>query len=129
MAYRKYHNKPVVIDGHRFPSIREANRYRQLRLMERAGAISDLQMQVKYVLIPAQYADVPTGERYKSGPNKGMPKFRRECLEKECSYYADFVYKENGVEVAEDTKGFRTKEYIIKRKLLLFLKNIRIREV
>jgi hypothetical protein len=97
--------------------------------MERAGTISDLQMQVKYVLIPAQYADVPTGEKYKSGPNKGMPKFRRECLEKECSYYADFVYTESGQNVVEDAKGAKTKEYIIKRKLMLHIHNIRIREV
>lgn len=86
-------------------------------------------MQVKYVLIPAQYADVPTCEKYKSGPNKGMPKFRRECLEKECSYYADFVYTENGQNVVEDAKGAKTKEYIIKRKLMLHIHNIRIREV
>ena len=90
----KYHNRKVTKDGITFASVKEYHRWCELRLMERAGTISDLRMQVKYVLIPAQYADVPTGEKYKSGPNKGMPKFRRECLEKECSYYADFVYTE-----------------------------------
>ena len=49
-------------------------------------------------------------------------------IERPVRYVADFVYLENGIEVVEDCKGVRTKEYVIKRKLMLFLKGIRIRE-
>lgn len=50
-------------------------------------------------------------------------------IERECSYKADFMYEENGKSVVEDVKGFRTKEYIIKRKLMLYQYGIRISEV
>ena len=53
----KYHNKKVMIDGIKFDSKKEANRYQELKLMQRAGIISDLQRQVKYVLIPSQKGD------------------------------------------------------------------------
>ena len=52
-----------------------------------------------------------------------------KLLERECAYIADFVYTENGKIVVEDTKGLRTKDYIIKRKLMLYVHNIRVREV
>ena len=50
-------------------------------------------------------------------------------MERPCTYVADFVYKEGGKTVVEDTKGFRTKDYIIKRKLMLQVHGIRIKEV
>ena len=95
-------------------------------LLERAGEIDNLQTQVKYVLIPAQYE--PSTAVYKRGKYKGQPK-PGKLIEKECAYYADFVYEENGRTIVEDTKGFRTTEYIIKRKLMLFIHGIRIKEV
>lgn len=115
MSYNwtKYNNKKITVDGQKFDSKKEANRYRELRLLEKAGAIKDLRMQVKFTLIPAQ-RDEATGK----------------VVERECSYKADFVYyEEAGETVVEDVKGYRTKEYIIKRKLMLYLYGIRIREV
>lgn len=88
-------------------SKKEHNRANQLKLQQRAGLISDLREQVPYELIPAQ---------------KG---------ERSCKYIADFVYTDNdtGETVVEDTKGVRTKEYIIKRKLMLYVHGIRIKEI
>ena len=120
----KYYNKKTCIDGIEFDSRKEACRYQELKLMERAGVIKDLKMQVKYVLIPAQYETV---ERY--GKSGQRLKDGQKLLEKECSYIADFVYTENGKEIVEDTKGIKTKDYIIKRKLMLWIHGIRVREV
>ena len=139
----KYGNKKVEIDGHVFDSRKEARRYQELRLLEKAGAIQNLQTQVKFVLIPAQYEPDTIGKR--GGIRKG------KLIERECSYIADFVYDVPitiekqytaktgevgtmtvccGIEtVVEDTKGFRTKDYIIKRKLMLHEYGIRIKEI
>lgn len=123
----KYHNKKITLDGIAFDSIREANRYRELKLLEKAGEISVLRRQVKFVLIPAQYEK--TAERYTRGPRKGQYK-RGVLLERECAYIADFVYIDaDGNKVVEDTKGMRTKDYIIKRKLMLHNHGIKIKEV
>lgn len=92
-------------------SRKEHKRAVQLKLMQRAGLISNLREQVKFVLIPTQ--------RDAEG----------NLLEKECSYYADFVYDKDGVTVVEDTKGFRTPEYKIKRKLMLHVHGISISEI
>ena len=124
MTMNKYQAIKTTIDGIEFDSRKEARRYQELKLMERAGAIQDLKNQVKYILIPAQYE---TYERY--GKNGQRLKDGQRLLEKECSYIADFVYTENGKEIVEDTKGFKTKEYILKRKLMLYTHGIRIREV
>ena len=78
-------------------------------------------MQVKYILIPAQREPDTVGAR--GGIHKG------KLIERECTYVADFVYKENGQTVVEDTKGFRTKDYLLKRKMLLFFHGIKIKEV
>lgn len=122
----KYHSKKIEVGGIIFDSKKEAKRYSELLLLERAGAITDLERQVKYILIPAQRES--SAEIYTKGKNKGCFK-PGKLLEKECAYKADFVYKENGKTVVEDTKGFRTKDYIIKRKLMLHVYGIRIREV
>ena len=119
----KYQAIKTTVDGIEFDSRKEARRYQKLKLMERAGVIKDLRMQVKYILIPAQYE---TFERY--GKNGQKLKDGQRLLEKECSYVADFVYIENGKEVVEDTKGIKTKDYIIKRKLMLFMHRIKIKE-
>lgn len=101
-------------------SQKEHDRANQLKLWQRAGIISDLREQVPYVLIPAQYGTCGTDL-------KGKP----VCIERACRYVADFVYTDNrtGQTIVEDTKGVRTKEYIIKRKLMLYLHGIRIKEV
>lgn len=114
MSYNwtKYNNKKITVDGQIFDSKKEASRYEELRLLEKAGEIKDLRTQVKFKLIPAQ-RDEATGK----------------VIERECSYKADFVYDEAGETVVEDVKGFRTKEYIIKRKLMLYQYGIKIREV
>lgn len=109
--YNKYHSKKVNIDGITFDSKKEANRYCELKLLERAGEISGLALQVKFELIPAQKRD-------------------GKVVERACNYMADFVYRnKDGELIVEDTKGFRTPDYIIKRKLMLWVYNIRIREI
>ena len=119
----KYHAKKVEVDGIVFDSKKEARRYSELKVMQKAGIISDLQRQVKFVLIPAQREPDTVGKR--GGIKKG------KLLERECSYVADFCYyvTETGLYVVEDTKGFRTPEYKIKRKLMLYVHNIKIKEV
>ena len=114
MSYNwtKYNNKKVTVNGQVFDSKKEANRYKELLLLEKAGAIKDLRTQVKFTLIPSQ-RDEATGK----------------VIERECSYKADFVYSEGDKTVVEDVKGFRTKEYVIKRKLMLWRYGIKIREV
>ena len=120
----KYLNKKCEINGIVFDSRKEARRYCELLLLVNGNYIKNLQRQVKYVLIPAQYEVV---ERYdKSGKRL---KDSKKLVERECSYVADFVYEEDGKTVVEDTKGMKTKDYIIKRKLMLQVHGIRVREV
>jgi hypothetical protein len=106
----KYHAKKTELDGITFDSKKEANRYAELKLLERSGAIHNLQRQVRYELIPAQ-------------------KKNGKTVERACHYIADFVYEENGKTVVEDVKGYRTKEYVLKRKLMLQVHGIEVREV
>lgn len=121
----KYGNKKVYVDGKVFDSVKEYRRYTELKLLEAAGAISDLRWQVRFELIPAQYDTIrnysKTGKRLKD---------KQKCVERAVEYIADFVYTDtDGCEIVEDTKGKRTKEYIIKRKLMRYLKGITIQEV
>lgn len=108
MRASKYHAKPTILDGIRFASKREANRYRELKLLERAGSIRHLELQKRFSLLVAG--------------------------EKVATYIADFVYEEiicNGYEfqeVVEDCKGFRTREYKLKKKIFEAMYNTRIRE-
>lgn len=97
----KYGNKRT--NG--YASKREAKRAQELRLAQTCGAISELREQVEYILIPKQ-----DGER-------------------SCKYIADFVYRQKGETVVEDAKGYRDPVYRIKRKLMLHVHGIRIREV
>lgn len=89
-----------------YDSKKEARRHRELLLLERAGKITNLERQVKFELIPKQ-----DGERA-------------------CTYVADFVYEnvDTGERVVEDTKGFKTEVYRIKKKLMLWVHKIRIIE-
>lgn len=106
----KYNNRVVNRDGMTFDSVREYRRFCELALLERAGQITELQRQVKFELIPSQKID-------------------GKVVERACTYVADFVYTENGKKVVEDTKGFKTKDYIIKRKLMLHVHGIKIQEI
>ena len=117
----KYHNQKMNLDGMTFDSKKEARRYTDLKLLEKAGEISDLKTQVKFQLIPAQREPDTVGKR--GGIKRG------KLLEHECFYIADFVYTEDGKTIVEDAKGMRTKDYIIKRKLMLWVHGIRIKEV
>lgn len=120
----KYYAKKTMFNGIEFDSRKEARRYSELLLLQRAGAIRDLELQKKYVLIPAQY------EAYERYGKKGQRlQDGQRLVEKECAYLADFVYKEDGETIVEDTKGIKTKDYIIKRKLMLYVHGIRIKEV
>ena len=101
----KYHAKKVTVNGITFDSKHEAERWAELQILQRAGVIEKLKRQVRFELIPPQKGD------------RGV------------SYYADFTYLQNGELVVEDAKGFKTPEYIIKRKMMLWLHKIRIREV
>lgn len=105
-APNKYHAKAVVVDGIRFHSISEANRWLALRTLAKNGVIKNLRRQVKY----------PLAIRTEHG------EFKR-------SYVADFVYVENGAEIVEDWKpGVQTSDYRIKRDLMHALHGITIRE-
>ena len=106
----KYHSKKITRDGMTFDSVKEYRRFCDLSLLERAGKITNLQRQVPFLLIPSQRIDGKVAERA-------------------CNYIADFVYEKDGQQVVEDTKGFKTKDYIIKRKLMLHVHGIRIHEV
>lgn len=117
----KYRSKKITQNGITFDSIKEYRRFCELSLLEKAGQITNLQQQVKFVLIPAQYEPDTVGVR--GGKKRG------KLLEMEVSYVADFVYSQDRKMVVEDAKGFRTKDYIIKRKLMLYQHGIRIKEV
>lgn len=123
---RYYRIRTATSDGAIHDSRKEANRWCELTLLERAGKISNLQRQVPFELIPAQYESF---ERY--GKNGKRLKDGQRCIEKSVVYIADFVYNEDGKKVVEDVKSAATKKkesYIIKRKLLLWLTGIKLRE-
>lgn len=122
MKKSKYHNKKITVNGETFDSLKEYRRYCELCLLERAGEISELRRQVKYELIPTQREPDAVGVR--GGVKQG------KVIERSCCYIADFVYVENGVMVVEDTKGvkIKTDAYKIKKKLMLKLYGIKIRE-
>ena len=100
MSQTKYHSRKTSCrNGHLHDSRKEAARCNELHLLQMAGEISGLKTQVKFTLLPAR--------KYIDQPN-----------ERAVTYIADFVYNENGTTVIEDTKGVKTKDYIIKRKML-----------
>lgn len=117
----KYHAKKTVVDGMTFDSLKEARRYGVLKSLEKAGEISDLQRQVEFLLIPEQREPDTVGVR--GGIRKGR------LIERKVSYVADFTYMRDGEYVVEDVKGMRTKEYVLKRKMMLHIHGIRIKEV
>lgn len=108
----KYRNQKCTVNGISFDSKKEARRYGELLLLERAGNISDLRRQVVFELIPRQKT-----------PDGGYMH--------PVKYIADFVYRdeESGRTVVEDVKGKRTNVYVIKKKLMLERHGIKIEEV
>lgn len=132
MAYRnfygnqsKYKAQKVEVDGITFDSKKEARRYSELKILEKAGEISCLLLQPSFVLIPAHYEEV---ERIGAKGQELKPK--KVCIEKQCTYRADFAYiDKDGNKVVEDVKGMKTEVYKIKKKLMLDRYGIKIREV
>ena len=122
----KYKAKKTVVDGITFDSQKEAQRWCELRLLEKAGVIKNLQRQVPFVIIPTQYEEVA---RFSKKTGKQL-KSKTKVAEKVCLYYADFTYLENENLVVEDVKSeaTRTELYKIKRKLLLERYGIKIKE-
>lgn len=109
----KYGNRTVITEDGKFDSLKEYSRWQELKLLQRAGEIYELKRQVPFVVIPVQKDE------------------NGKILEREVRYIADFTYrsmKDHRI-VVEDTKGMRTKEYILKRKLMLYRNGIRIQEV
>lgn len=110
----KFGSRKTEIDGHVFDSRKEARRYAELRLLERAGEISNLKTQVPFLLIPNQFDE------------------NGHVLERAVTYKADFVYNRGGKLVVEDTKGYRDggayNLFVIKRKLMLRVHGIRVEE-
>lgn len=109
----KYRSERVAVGNEVFDSKHEMRRWIELCFLLRAGKISDLRRQVPFELIPAQKRD-------------------GKVIERPVKYVADFVYKDsNGETVVEDAKSVatRTKEYVIKRKLMLWEFGLRVIEV
>lgn len=125
----KYKNKKIEVNGIVYDSKKEMQRHQQLLIKQETGWIRDLQTQVKYVLIPAQYETFP---RY--GKKGKHLKDGKKLLEKEISYIADFVYfdvEEDRI-IVEDVKSAITRKnplYVAKRKMMLYFHNIIIREI
>ena len=119
----KYHNRKVkTSDGIVHDSRKEAVRWEQLKAMEEQGEIMELKRQMEFLLIPPQYEEIATGKRSK--------KTKRKLVERPVYYMADFVYHDKkGELVIEDTKGFKTRDYIIKRKMMLWIYGVKIKEV
>ncbi len=104
----KYRNQRVTIDGISFDSKKEGERYRQLKMLERAGKVSNLALQPAFELAPAV-----------SIAGK---------LKKPLRYVADFSYIKNGKIITEDVKGMKTDVYLIKKHLLKHIYGIDILE-
>ena len=105
MAYSKYHAKKVEYEGRTFDSTKEFKRYKELKLLERQKIITDLQLQVPFILI----------EKSEYG--------------RAIRYVADFTYYENGKFIVEDVKGYRTDVYKLKKRLFEEKFKMKITEV
>lgn len=129
MSYNKYYNKKTYTsDGIKHDSCKEANRWAELKLLQRAGEISDLQRQVEFELIPNQYEVV---EKVSSKTGKPL-KPKTKLIERKVCYIADFVYTDkHGNRVVEDTKSeiTQTPVFVVKRKLMLYIHGIKVKIV
>lgn len=93
----KYRNKKAQIDMYVFDSVRESQRYKELKLLERAGEISNLELQPRFLL--------------QDSFKKNGRTFRK------IEYVADFQYIENGKTIVEDVKGIQTDVFKLKHKI------------
>lgn len=124
----KYNNKKISNSLGNFDSRKEWLRYAFLLQKQKEGAISELRRQVKFVLIPTQYTTHIVQLRTKT-------REVQRVAERECVYFADFTYMRNGQLVVEDIKGesrgfsTATKDFVIKRKLMLFVHGIAVQIV
>lgn len=121
----KFFNKKVKTSFGIFDSTSEYKRFLYLKDMEQKGEISNLQRQVTFTIIPNQYMD-------KEIKLKTKTKIVSRVVEREVTYTCDFLYEKDGETIVEDVKSDYTRkdrEYILKRKLMLYLKGIRLNEV
>lgn len=128
-ARQKYGNKVIDTPCGKFDSIHEYDVYLKLFQRRRCGEITDLHRQVPFELIPAATEEYAVSKQTRTG-EKQVKKTR--IVERACHYVADFTYMEDGRMVVVDAKSAitrKTKEYIIKRKLMLFRYGIRIKEM
>lgn len=121
----KYGAKKTEVDGIVFDSKHEAERYCELKMLERAGEISNLGLQKPFLLLPTAYKTVPRyGKKGQRLADKEVVRFRQVV------YIADFVYLDkNGNMIVEDAKGVRTPEYKLKQKMMWYFHKIEIKEV
>lgn len=128
MSSKYYSKKTYTSDGIKHDSQKEANRWAELKLLQRAGEISDLQRQVEFELIPNQYEVI---EKVSNKTGKPL-KPKTKLIERKVCYIADFVYTDkNGNRVVEDTKSeiTQTPVFVVKRKLMLFVHGIKVKIV
>lgn len=126
--YSKYKAKKVEVDGIKFDSQKEAARYKELKLLEKAGKIKNLQLQVPFVLIPAQYETVISYT-----PKTHKEKKVKKLVEGQWRYISDFVYTKDDEIIVEDVKGYKKgqayAQFVAKRKAMLYFHGIRVKEV
>ena len=109
----KYKNKEIIIDGIKFQSIKEGKRYTELKLLKKAGLIKELELQKVFEIQPKYINN--KGEHIRS-----------------ITYKADFFYydKEKEQYIVEDTKGFKTDTYKLKKKIFEYVyPNLTIKEI
>lgn len=122
---RKYNNTKVEYDGIKFDSKKEMQRYVLLKEAEKDGLISNLQLQVKFELIPA------VKEEYVEHL-KTKDKIKTRTLQLPITYTCDFMYDKGDETIIEDIKAspkMLPKEYTLKKKMMFALKGIQIKEV
>ncbi len=111
MIKNKYNAKRISLSGKKYDSLAESRRFSELSRQQRLGLITDLKRQVPFELIPAQYDE------------------NGKLLERAVTYKADFTYRKDGKLIVEDAKGVKTKDYIIKRKLMLYVHKVKLVEI
>jgi hypothetical protein len=105
----KYHNEKCIYKDMQFDSLKERNHYIVLEHLEKTGQIKDLKRQVKFELQPSFKLNGKTIRAI--------------------NYIADFTYLKDGILVVVDTKGFRTKDYLLKKKMFQYKYGMDIVEV
>ena len=118
----KYGNKTITTPEGKFDGKYEWERWLFLKEAAKNGQISALRRQVEFTLIPRQ-------TKTKITHLKTKDKIEEAFAEHPVTYIADFVYEKNGETIVEDFKGVRTDVYVVKRKLMLYVHGISIREV